>query len=91
LEWLVDAAGLTIIIGLLIGNSTLVGEVKQTVILLVVAGYIFSLLTCGLILSTFLLWRKRLGTLTSRVLYSVVTLMAIIFVWFLKFWNIIFS
>jgi CubicO group peptidase (beta-lactamase class C family) len=91
LEWLVGAAGLTIIIGLLIGNTTLVGEVNHIVTMLVVAGYIFSLLTCGLILSTFVLWRKRLGTLTSRVLYSVVTLIAIIFVWFLKFWNIIFA
>jgi len=91
LEWLVGVAGLTIVISLVIGNSTLIGEVTSVITILVTVGYIFSLLTCGMVLGTFALWQKRVGTARSRVHYLVVTLLAILFVWFLQFWNVIFA
>jgi hypothetical protein len=91
LEWLVGIVGLTIIISLVIGNSILVGEVRHIITILVSAGYVFSLLTCGMIVSTFTLWQKGKGTASSRVGYLVMTLIAVLFVWFLQFWNIIFA
>jgi CubicO group peptidase (beta-lactamase class C family) len=90
-EWLLGVVGLTIIISLVVGNGTLVGDVTHIITILVTAGYVFSVLTCGMILSAFAMWQRRAGTAGSRVRYSVVTLIAVIFVWFLQFWNVIFA
>jgi hypothetical protein len=90
LEWLLGVVGLMIIIALVVGNSTLIGGVNQIITILVSAGYGFTLLACGMILSTVTLWRKGLWTTSSRICYPVVSVIAMIFVWFLQFWNIIF-
>ena len=89
LEWMAGITGLIIMISIVIGNATLSGSVKTIMIILKTAGYGFTLLSCGLIFSTVTLWRKGIGSIASRIRYSVVTLVALIFVWFLGFWNII--
>jgi CubicO group peptidase (beta-lactamase class C family) len=89
LEWLIAMAGLVIIISLVVGNSTLIGDVNHIIGMLMIAGYGFVLLTCGMAISTINLWRKGLGAISSRIGFSVFTMTAIVFISFLRFWNII--
>ncbi|CAG0927025.1 Protein flp [Thermoflexales bacterium] len=48
-----------------------------------------ALLTLGMIVFTVLAWKQRFWGLGGRIYYTLVTLGAIGFVWFMSFWNIL--
>jgi CubicO group peptidase (beta-lactamase class C family) len=68
--------------GLMSGNLPLWGWVTA-------ASIIIALLGLGLIVFTVLVWKRRFWGFAGRLHYTMVTLAAIAFVWFMYFWNIL--
>ena len=50
-------------------------------------GVLAAVLTVGALVSTVLAWKKSYWSLASRVYYTLVTIAAVAFVWFLNYWN----
>ena len=46
-----------------------------------------AVLTVGALVYTVLAWKDRLWGLAGRVHYTLVTVAAVAFVWFLNYWN----
>ncbi len=61
----------------------------STINILLVAWLAAAILTAGLIIFTAIAWRQRYWGLPSRIHYTLVTLSALSFVWFLNYWNLL--
>ncbi len=51
--------------------------------------FIAAILTVGAIVFTALAWKKRFWGAFGRVHYTLVTLAALAFIWFLNYWNLL--
>jgi hypothetical protein len=52
-------------------------------------GVLSALLTIGAVIYSVLAWKDRYWGAAFRVYYTVVTLTAVAFVWFLNYWNLL--
>jgi CubicO group peptidase (beta-lactamase class C family) len=78
--------------GVLLGNIPVTGIMSGNLPLwglVTAASIIIALLAGGLIVFTALAWIRRLWDFSGRIHYTMVTLSAIAFVWFMYFWNIL--
>ncbi len=48
-----------------------------------------SILTIGNVVFTFLIWQKKYWTLLKRTYYTLLTVLSVLFVWFLNYWNML--
>jgi hypothetical protein len=48
-----------------------------------------AVLTAGALVSTVLAWKNRYWGIAGRAYYTLVTLAAVAFVWFLNYWNLL--
>ena len=70
------------------GNTVVTGEAP----LLNVLGFIsipLAVLTIGAVVFTVLAWKNQYWQIAGRVYYTLVTLAAVAFVWFLNYWNLL--
>jgi hypothetical protein len=52
-------------------------------------GVVFSVLTAGALVYTVLAWKDSYWGITGRLHYTLVTVAAVAFVWFLNYWNLL--
>ena len=52
-------------------------------------GVLSALLTVGALVSSVLAWKNGYWGVASRAYYSLVTVAAVAFVWFLNYWNLL--
>ena len=64
-------------------------EVSATILALLVLPLVTSVLTVGMVAAAVLAWRRRSWNLAARLHYSLVTLAALAFVWWLNYWNLL--
>jgi CubicO group peptidase (beta-lactamase class C family) len=60
-----------------------------TMTALLVLPLVSTVLTGGMLIVTGSMWWRRIGTAAGRTYYSVVVLLALLFLWFLHFWNLL--
>ena len=51
--------------------------------------YLMFILTGGLIILTAILWKNKIGKLFTRIHYTIYTSVAIFYVWFFIYWNLV--
>jgi CubicO group peptidase (beta-lactamase class C family) len=61
----------------------------STINIILAAWLLAAVLTIGLAAMTVLVWRKGFWGVTARVHYTLTTLAALSFVWFLNYWNLL--
>lgn len=64
------------------------GQVS-TINIILIAWLIASVLVLGLISFTVIMWLKHYWGIASRIHYTLVTVAAIAFIWFLNYWNLL--
>jgi hypothetical protein len=52
-------------------------------------GILSAVLTVGALVYTVLAWKNSYWSITGRVYYTLVTIAAVAFVWFLNYWNLL--
>jgi hypothetical protein len=52
-------------------------------------GVLSAALTAGALVSCVLAWKKQYWGVASRLYYTLVTVAAVVFIWFLNFWNLL--
>ena len=60
---------------------------RTTMTVMLILPLVSAVLTAGMLFVTGSIWRRKIGSATGRIYYSLVTLMAVLFSWFLHSWN----
>jgi CubicO group peptidase (beta-lactamase class C family) len=89
IEWLMGLDGLGIVGALVIGNMTITGRPTVLIGLLITAGYGFGLMAGSLVVYGLARWRMEPQPIAARIGYVAVSLVAVMFAWFMSYWNII--
>ncbi len=63
--------------------------IQLTVKIVLGLGVLSAVLTVGAVVYTVLAWKKRYWSIGARVYYSLVTVAAVAFIWFLNYWNLL--
>jgi CubicO group peptidase (beta-lactamase class C family) len=61
----------------------------STINVILTAWLVASILTLGVVVFTLIAWLKRYWGIASRIHYTMVTVAAVAFVWFLNYWNLL--
>jgi CubicO group peptidase (beta-lactamase class C family) len=93
LAGLVSALNLVFVVGLVVRlgqvlSGVFYGTPAYFVGLLVIP-LLTAILTIGLLVFTVLAWRDDYWSVPGRLHYSLVTLAALVFIWFLNYWNLL--
>jgi len=93
LAGLVSALNLVFVVGLVVRlgqvlSGVFYGTPAYFVALLVVP-LLTAILTVGLVVFTVLAWRDDYWSVLGRLHYSLVTLAALVFIWFANYWNLL--
>ena len=62
-------------------------DIPQVIEIAMTLGVLAAVLTVGALVYTVLAWKDRYWGVAYRVYYTLVTLAAVAFVWFLNYWN----
>ena len=65
-----------------------IGFVEQLVSMLAIL-ILPAVLTIAMIPFTVLIWKNKKGSVWGRIRYTLLTLAAVIFVWWLNYWNLL--
>jgi hypothetical protein len=66
-----------------LGSLTLIAKIVLAL------GVVSAVLTCGAVVYTVLAWKDSYWGIAARLYYTLVTLAAVAFVWFLNYWNLL--
>ena len=93
LAGLISALNLVFLIGLALALASdplgIRYGVPPIVIVLLCIPLLTTALTIGLPILTALVWKNRCGSVAWRLYYSLVTVAALAFIWFLNYWNLL--
>jgi hypothetical protein len=84
---LVFVAGLVVRFGQVL-SSVFYGTPAYFVALLVIP-LLTAILTVGLVVFTVLAWRDDYGSVLERFHYSLIAVAALVFMWFVNYWNLL--
>jgi CubicO group peptidase (beta-lactamase class C family) len=84
--FVVFVIGLTI---LMLDPTEIVNGVTSGLKVLLVLPIIAAVLTLGVLVYTVIIWRSRRGGTCGRICYTIITLMCIVFLWQLNYWNLL--
>lgn len=71
------------------GEGELVYGATPLLLVVLLLGMLAAILTLGVAVSAFLVWRERVWNLVGRIFYTLVAVAAVAFVWELAFWNLL--
>jgi len=93
LAGLVSALNLIFVVGLVVRLGQVFSgvfyETPAYFVVLLVVPLLTAILTVGLVVFTVLAWRDDYWSVLGRLHYSLVTLVALVFIWFLNYWNLL--
>jgi len=85
----VSLLNLFFVIGNMLWGEQLVFGIPTAYKIVLGLGVLSALLTPGALVCTMLAWKERYWDVASRLYYTLVTVAAVAFIWFLNFWNLL--